>query len=512
MIDGQNAPAAGASRRDGADSPYLGSGHGQGSADAGQKSRSRYWAGLWVTLATVSIGSLAFGPSIAAHYGRLDDFAWAFDNADGGTPTHIQAWVDSGRLLPAALAAALGDVPNSVADLALTRGIATLMLCLSAALVGLLVLRLHRASPPSAVIIAGAVALFVLSLPSIPAISTWAVLAGSSAAFPLALAGGWLATASDTRLLPWWLWSSALVLMAAFTYQHVAPIAVLPVLMWEASRWTHGESPRVSRIVVVTGSVVVSLVANAVYLRAVGSSSLSRVEGYSLTERAHWFITEYLPRTVDLAVPWSHQSALFSAILLVVFLAAPLAFGLRYLMLSAGVIAAWLFTAAVVLPTELWASYRLISAAQVVLWGGSAVVMGTCLLAIGKHSIGSMAVGFVALGAVGAVGLNGARAYLYFAEPNVSDWSAAICAVQNHPEETHLRLNTYDASTSPLLSYDEYGFVGSSVDWVLPYMIALAEHESTLGRGVTESAIEDFTVVPATPGVPGFVSVDACSR
>lgn len=467
-------------------------------------------AGWVVVLGAIVIGTLALGPSVTSHYGRLDDFAWAFDNAAGGASTHIQAWVNSGRLLPAIVAAALGDIPGSVSDLVLLRGIATLMLSVGAGLIGLLVLRLQPTRTHAATVLAILVAAFVLSLPSIPAISTWAVLAGSSAAFPLALGAGWIATLARLPLFPWWVWSPLLILAAAFTYQHVAPIAVLPVLLWQAAQFARGRALQLRRIAIVAASVVVSLFANAVYLRAVGSTSLNRVEGYSLTERAQWFVTEYLPRTVDLAVPWSHQSALLSSFLLLFFLLAPLVIGLRALMLSVAVILSWLFTAAFVLPTELWASYRLISAAQVVLWGGSAVVLAMSILALSRQMVRNALAGLAAVTALCAVSLSGVRAYVYFAEPNAADWAAVVCALRQDRNPMDLRLNPYTATTSPLLAYDEYGMIGSSVDWVLPYMVALAEHENAPREKVEEGRPQDFTILPAVPNQPGFGAANAC--
>ena len=476
--------------------------------------RRRHVAAAWAVVVSVLVlGIAAYARANLMVYGRFDDYLWAFDNAAGGASTHIQAWVDSGRLLPGVLAASLGSTPDSVGDLAWLRVIATLMLSLGAAGLGVTLLRVVGRTDVATVVLAVAASSFALSLPAVPSVATWAVLAGSSAAFPAAVAAGLVATLHRTPLAPWWVWSAALVLVSAFSYQHVAPVALLPILFWAASCWVKGGKWSLFRVAVVAGLVLVSLVANYVYLRLVQSSSLARVDGHTVAERMHWFFIEFLPRTVDLAVPWSLQSSFLSAIILAALLATPLLLGYRFLMLSAAVLIAWLLSALFVLPTELWASYRLISAAQFVVWGGAAMTLAFVLASLRPSVLRTVGICLTGAAAAASLLVAGTRAYRYIAVPNARDWAAAVCAVQDSEPlapGSQIVLNPYSASVSPLLSYDEYGMISSSYEWSLPYMVVLAEREADPSSPVAEDAPTLLEVQPARGGEEGFVSWRAC--
>lgn len=468
---------------------------------------------LIVILAVVTLGTVTYLPANLMTFGRFDDYLWAFDNAAGGSSTHVQAWMDSGRPIPAAVAVFLDSIPSSVEDLTLIRILTTAILSLGAAGLGVALLRIRRRTDKRAVILAVVVGGFAISLPAMPSIATWAVLAGSSIAFPAAVAAGLVATKRRTALLPWWVWSGVLVFVAAFSYQHVAPVALLPLLLWSADCWIHRRVWYPSRPIILGGLVLVSLVGNFFYLRLVDSASLDRVDGSTVSERFQWFAFEFLPRTIDLALPWSLRSAAISAVTLILFLSVPLLLGRRYLMLSLAVICCWGFTAVVVLPTELWASYRLVSASQFVLWGGAAIVVAYTITSVRSSLLRNAATVAALAVVVVALLVAGNRAYRYIAVPNALDWASTLCTIREFGPVNDgftLVLNPYDASGSTVLSYDEYGLIGSSFDWTLPYMVALAEKELDPSLALEDGEPALMPVQPQTEGAAGFVSQQAC--
>ena len=97
-------------------------------------------------------------------------------------------------------------------------------------------------------------------------------------------------------------------------------------------------------------------------------------------------------------------------------------------------------------------------------------------------------------------------AYAYFAKPNSIDWDSIRCVVANAEDASSnsvLVVNDWGASQSTVISYDEYGVIGSAVDWVLPYMVQLAQYELADSFG-NMKVVSDDDAKSLTGGVLRF--------
>lgn len=426
-------------------------------------------------MACAALGLVVYGPAVVGEYGRLDDYGYVFSSRTDTLAGLGDFYLDSGRPLPAFLMTTLAPPVSTVASLAWFRVVSTLMLALGAAAAAVLTLRLvGRPGSTTAVVLAMCTAGVALSTTSSPSAATWAILAGALHAFPAAMAAGLWATTSQRY---WWVASAVLVGIAAFSYQHIAPLALLPTMLWSAHRWAERRPARWSRTLVVGGMVGAALVANVLMVRARDGVGTSRITPVSLSERTQWFLRELLPQTVDLAVPGSSGTLAWSAALLVALLLAPLMAGPRFLMCSGAVVLAWAGTSMVVFPVELWASYRLASGAQYVLWVGAAACFSIGVIRLENRilRLGAVTAGIGAT--LVSLVLAGNRAEDYFADPNEVDWAAMQCVVEQHgglEPGRRIALNSWTSSSSPVIDKDEYGIVASSVTWAYPTAMWLA--------------------------------------
>jgi hypothetical protein len=72
--------------------------------------------------------------------------------------------------------------------------------------------------------------------------------------------------------------------------------------------------------------------------------------------------------------------------------------------------------------------------------------------------------------------VSGANAWRFFAQPNLVDWSSMNCELESrNPDDPINALVATDATEArtSIISYDEVGVIGSSVDWVLGNMYVL---------------------------------------
>ena len=164
-------------------------------------------------------------------------------------------------------------------------------------------------------------------------------------------------------------------------------------------------------------------------------------------------------------------------------------------------------------PTDLWASYRLLYPAQLAIWAGASVAAAVSLVDYGlKHTlIPRVAAGIFAVSSLFSLVVAEHRAFDYFAVPNSIDWESTRCVVANEGNasaDSVLVVSDWYDTRSSVISYDEYGVIGSSVDWVLPYMVSLAQIE----LGVSPTTMKVISIEDAkgsTEGVMRFTQ-DIC--
>lgn len=462
---------------------------------------------LLMTAACVALGLATYGPAGLGEYGRLDDYGYVFSSRTDDLDGLSDFYLDSGRPLPAFLMTTLAPQVSTIASLVWFRGISTLMLALGAAVAAVLTLRLvGRPGSITAILLALCTAGVALSTTSSPSAATWAILAGALHAFPAAMAAGLWATTSQRY---WWVASAVLIAIAAFSYQHIAPLAVLPPMLWSAQRWAERRPARWSRTPIVGVMVVAALVANVLMVRARDGVGTSRITPVGLSERIQWFLRDLLPQTIDLGVPGTSGTLAWSAVLLVALLLAPLMAGPRYLMCSGAVVLAWAGTSMVVFPVELWASYRLASGAQYVLWVGAAVCFSIGAIHLKNGILRSGVVAAATCATLVSLVLAGNRAEDYLADPNEVDWAAMQCVVERHAglePGARIALNNWTSSSSTVIDMDEYGIVASSVPWAYPTAMWLAAAANG-HEGQPDFEPGQLVVVPVGADTTGAVVV-----
>ncbi|WP_299926454.1 hypothetical protein [uncultured Nocardioides sp.] len=474
-------------------------------------------ASLLTFAATLALTLVIYWSAIFGTYGRSDDYIYVHDVRTDTLDSGLGAvWFNAGRPVPAFLYQWVLPRAEEVADLVLLRLVSALVVAAGAALCGVLAMAVVGSSGWLARVLAVGVAGVAVTTTAAPSAVTWGVMAGQMPAFGTAVAAGMCATWGRT---PWrWAVVAALVLLSAFSYQHFAPIAFFSSALGTAALWARREGARLRDPVLVGLMVVGAIALNLVFVTWRSGDALDRISGPTASERFAWFTEEFLPRTVDLSVPWSPTTAYQSAAVVIVLLLLALVRGPRHLALPAVVVVCWLCAALVIVPGELWASYRLIAAAQLVLWVGAGCCAAVGINAAWERRAVLGAPLLVAAGvAVASAGVaSHHRAVDYFAAPNEVDWETARCAMrQAEPVAagTPLRQSYFEDSTSPLLSYDEYGIIGTSTPFAIQYEAWLAL-DSVDGPGQPGLDATGLPIVPPTdePGDALVFTPDACAR
>ena len=421
------------------------------------------------------ISELTYFRSNILEFGRLDDFTGLFNSYSNTLIDGVfHSWFQAGRIIPATFGSLLFGFTDSVSDLFYLRLISTGILGLAGGVIALFTWRLFREKNLTSFVGAVLVGVVAITTTSAPSAATWATFAAQMPALPLALIGGIMCTTTRKYVgFPWWCASLIMLVASAFCYQQFVPLAVLPVCMWAVVEFVSNKKLHVKRILSVTTLVVIALGLNAVFVFWFGDGAQDRVLGEPISERVRWFVGTYTPRTIDLFIPNSQASGLLSLLILGVLLIVPVLINWRNIAFVFATVTAWFACAAVVFPTQLWASYRLIHPAQIALWGCAAFSAIYVLAGFKQKTI------FAATVAIGVFALIQAdnRALNYIAKPNHYDWETTICEIRRNPEINTFVVNEWDVSRSPVYSYDEYGTIASNFDWVFIGSIRMAQLE-----------------------------------
>ena len=423
----------------------------------------------------VFISELTYFRSNILEFGRLDDFTGLFNSYSNTLIDGVfHSWFQAGRLIPATLGSLLFSFTNSVGDLMYLRFLSTGILGLSGGIIALVSWRLSRNKDMAS--FAGAVLIGVIAITtsSAPSAATWATFSSQILTLPLALVGGILAITNRKYVgIPWWCASLGLLIASAFCYQQFVPLALLPVCMWAAVQYVSLQKIQVLRVLVTAMLVSVALGLNAIFVFLFGDGAQDRVFGEPLVERVRWFIGTYTPRTIDLFVPNTQNSGILSLVILGVLLVVPVLLNWRNIAFVVATFVAWAACAAVIFPTQFWASYRLIHPAQIALWSSAAFGAIYVITQLKLKAV------FVATIVIGSFALTQAdnRAMNYIAKPNYYDWQTTLCEIRRNPDVNTFVVNEWDMSRSPVYSYDEYGTIASNFDWVFAGSIRMARLE-----------------------------------
>jgi hypothetical protein len=423
----------------------------------------------------VVISEATYFRSNILEFGRLDDFTGLFNSYSNTLIDGVfHSWFQAGRIIPATFGSLLFSFTDSVSDLFYLRLISTGILGLAGGVIALFAWRLFREKNLASFLGAVLVGVVAITTTSAPSAATWATFAAQMPTLPLALIGGIMCTSTRKYVgLPWWCASLLLLVASAFCYQQFVPLAVLPVCMWAAVEFVSNRKLHVKRILSVSTLVVIALGLNAVFVFLFGDGAQDRVLGEPISERVRWFIGTYIPRTIDLFIPNSQASGLFSLLILGALFIVPVLIDWRNIAFVFATVTAWFACAAVVFPTQLWASYRLIHPAQIALWVGAAF---SAIYVFTGFKRKMNLFGTIFIGVFTLVQADN-RAFNYLAKPNHYDWQTTICEIRRNPEVNIFVVNEWDISRSPVYSYDEYGTIASNFDWVFIGSIRMARLE-----------------------------------
>jgi hypothetical protein len=408
-------------------------------------------------------------------FARLDDLAGLTNNRTGTLLDGVfHANFQAGRFIPAVFQALLFRFASTVHDLQYLRFVSTAVLAISGAIIAQFSLKLLGEKSLKNTCLSISVGVIAITSTAAASAATWAILAVPLLALPLALLGGVVAV-SDYRSfwIPSWLLAFALVLSAAFCYQQFTALAVLPVAMWSAVQYVEKNSFQIKKLLMIIGFVVLALFINASYVLLRGDGAQERVLGGTIAERIHWFGRIYIPRTIDLFLENSPLTGFASLGLLLVLFISLAVFKFRYIAFAISAFISWGVCAAVVFPTQFWASYRLIHPAQIALWSAAAFSLAYLGARLKSRSL----VIFLVLPASLALFKTEERARLDIAIPNHVDWVSTRCKVLNNQSVNVFVVNEWDTSLSNVHLYDEYGMVASNFDWTLALSVNFARLE-----------------------------------
>ena len=490
---------------------------------------SKHWRNRRLThlaLLVLGVGLLAYWPSVVEEYGRADDYRSLYVGKSSDLGSAWDSSVGGGRPIPAVLQLALMSLTDSVAGLAWLRLLAVLAIAVSAALVALWSGWKTREATLTAWAVGAPAAALVVAVPGAQAVATWAILAVQSWALPTALLAGILLDAWRPRAgrqVAYFV-AALLIFATAYNYQQFTAVAIFPPAVGAALRYARGTRPGARPAMFAAATVGAALLSNYLFVLAMGSNVASRVtDRPPVAEILRWFFTVYLPRTVDLEVPDTRLTTVICAAIVALLLAVPAIKGLRYLAVSGAVVAAWFVTSAPMLVVgELWASYRVVYPAQLVLWVGAVLAATWALTERRRETRPGTAAIVAASASVVAlllVALAGRRAYLYYAAPNAIDWRSAQCVAQDMGEGLRpgdvVVVQPWSAARSPVIYGDEPGIIAGAIDWAVTPMLWLAFDEN--GESPRFNPDEQTVVTPTTRPMPPasrFVTVDqyACDK
>ena len=427
------------------------------------------------------VGFLVFGRSVRGEYGRLDDYTLVVQSV--AKNHHFrEVFFYSGRVIPAVISDLLFSPVRSVSDLTYLRIVNVVVLAVTASVLALIVYKLISKDSKNYGLIAGClIGLTVFVVPASPNAATWAVQSTLHIAMPFALIAGYLIASLDDknwkRRMPV---AFALILLSAFTYQHCVMLAVLPVIFVACQSWATKKTFEAPKFFYVLTFCGLALSANLMFVRFLGSGSEKRSFSQPFAHSLAWFIDTFIPRAINLGVPATTNNFRSSLVLALLLLVAPILIWRNLFVNSLICVATCLIAAAVVIPTENWASYRLLFPFQIMLWSsiGFSVFIS---FELGQKRWNVIPVALLSFMLISGLVNSGNRAWDNFAVPNSVDWESVNCVVKKMDPDTPINaLVTTDAADiqSKVISYDEYGVVGSAVDWSLINMFNLTPFAS----------------------------------
>jgi len=257
-------------------------------------------------------------------------------------------------------------------------------------------------------------------------------------------------------------------------------LAALPVIFSACQSWATKKLFEVKKFLYVFISCGVTLFLNLMFVRFLGSEAEKRSFSKPLAQSLGWFVNTFIPRAINLGVPDTTNNFKASLLLALLLLIAPILLRRNLIVNSLTCIATCLIAAAVVIPTENWASYRLLFPFQIMLWSsiGFSVLIS---FELGQKQWKFIPVALLSFILIIGLVKSSNRTWENFAVPNSVDWISVNCVLEKLNRDLPINaLVTTDAADirTKVMSYDEYGVIGSAVDWTLTNMFNLTPFAS----------------------------------
>jgi len=439
------------------------------------------------------IALMAYVPALLTRFAVLDDYrkvlefhrgfaTWApFNLSSGVADTNLL----TGRVVPAFIGNFLWPWVTSIQMLWLPRILAFSIILTTTLFLSNWTARLLQFSLFQKWVFAP-VPVLLLLLPGSTAVITFASLSTALIALPMAVASGILLSRDEVtkRHL---LGSLALSLGAAFSYQHLTLLLVLPLALWAADQTCRSRQVPLGRLVTGLMFGVVALLANYMYLLLMSPEAVERVTGVGFFDGFTNLFTSYLPKSLHL---WLDKSPQWFALSLALVIGVGAIGVMKTRQSGVYLLAAFFSWLCVSLPTiaaDGDSSYRLVFPAQFAIFFGLTVAFTYAHQAPAPSKWKPRFFGAssaTALLLVTLVILPSSHKTLKerIARANSSDYEDLRCQLRNITSpstvETILLQRVPVALTGEKAVYSEIGLRAIHVDWVLIdlYNILLVEN------------------------------------
>lgn len=408
---------------------------------------------------------------------------------------HARLEASTGRVVPGFLFKLIWFAVNDIGDLWYVRLLGVGLVGLSVAtFLSWFVIKAGITSKPSLGLLALLGALTLL-LPGVAATTTWATKTAHLLALPLAMTGGLVATKSKMTAVRWCL-VVILIFGSAFSYQHFALFAVLPVAIVAALSSIDEETPRQLKrpfIVMVIGGAAIAANFGVVWL--MGDGVLNRISDRPLANRFKELV-DVLAKGALLYVDRSFLLVLMSFIVascvfIMTFKSAKKAWFLLFA-IGTSVAGSVLLT----FGADGESSFRMVLPTQLTIWLGlgtlGAYVMNVPSLGLvqGKLFVPLAFAGALIIAVISTTGIIRNDIALR----NARDWTNTTCELKkildgDIPERISVRLRPIELSGTNAVR-SEIGLTASQIGWLFQDQWNLALRSESAGASLARVPIE----------------------
>ena len=405
------------------------------------------------------IPGLIFLPLVFAEFGRLDDFVFYLYTRNDVSGV-IQSGLTYGRPVTSFIIGETFSRVNSIQDLSALRFLSLICLVLILFFTGK-----FYSKPTTSQFTFGALAF--ISLPGLWVFLTWAQ------GLPHILALIFLVVGSICYLQTRYRWMFYLLsTLAIFTYQ---PFALLfPVLLMSRIIGDRDVTYKKHFLKISSWLIFLSFL-NYALVKSQSTPNVRSSITKDYSEKMDWFLNEWAPRVT---FPWSLSINLaLSAVSILLFVLLMVNYFLKEKNLKGPIMLICMCFPGIpfVISAENWASSRAIFASNIAYF----IVMAFFITSLGASPTKTLIRNVVATSSVTYLlylaAMNGYQGLVF---PQVQEWGRLeqeVRLISGASTAISGQISLFEQTSSPILSYDEFGVLNSSVETALRGMITLAK-------------------------------------